>query len=194
MAQENTRREVDEVYASATSSSDLRVEADTKGDADVLIAAGWSPSRLGMALLRLQSEYDSAARQRPLHAADFSSAGDGARALADAANEQHARLLFAKLKSLPTVQQQLALQLANWKVGGPAEKAGAIARWWLQRRCGSCNGSGFGLATGRACMGCSGGEVRPPLGEVGKRMAIHIDDCVHRARQSISKRLRFTSI
>lgn len=190
MSQETNSRGVDEVYASATSSSDLKVEADTKGDADVLIAAGWSTSRLGMALLRLQSEYDSAARQRPLHARDFASAEQGARALADTANEQHALLLFAKLKTLPAVQQQLAVELASWRVDSPLEKAGAIARWWLQRRCEACNGSGFGLSTGKACKCCSAGEVRPPLGDVGKRMATRIEDCVHRARQSIRKRLR----
>ena len=193
MAQQNTRREVEEVYASAVSSSDLKVQADTKGDVDVLIAAGWNPSRVGMALLRLQSEYDSAARQRPLRAADFASAEQGAKALADAANEQHARLLFAKLKSLPAVQRQLAVQLARWKVESPMEKAGAMARWWLQRRCSACNGTGFGMSTGKACKGCAVGEVRSPLGDVGKRMANHMDDCVHRARQSISKRLRFTA-
>ena len=46
----------DERYTSATHASNLRVEADRTGQADVIIAAGMSPSRLGAALLRLRSE------------------------------------------------------------------------------------------------------------------------------------------
>lgn len=52
------KRTVDESYAVACATSDLRVEADRRGDADVLIAAGWSPTRIGSALLRLHTEWD----------------------------------------------------------------------------------------------------------------------------------------
>lgn len=54
------KRGIDETYTSACSTSDLRVEADRPGDADVLIASGWSPTRIGSALLRLHSEFDRA--------------------------------------------------------------------------------------------------------------------------------------
>lgn len=58
------KRGIEEAYTSAGNSSDLRVEADLRGDADLIIAAGWSPSRVGMALLRLHSEWDMAAKPR----------------------------------------------------------------------------------------------------------------------------------
>ena len=57
---------VDETYSRAGNTSNLTVEADRRGDADVLIAAGMvgASKSLGMALLRLHSEYDGASRLR----------------------------------------------------------------------------------------------------------------------------------
>jgi hypothetical protein len=54
------KRGVEEAYTSAGNSSDLRVEAEVRTDADIIIAAGWSESRVGIALLRLHSEWDKA--------------------------------------------------------------------------------------------------------------------------------------
>ena len=51
-----------ERYARAVQSSSLRVEADVRGDADILIAAGWCKSKFGAALMRLQAEWDGAER------------------------------------------------------------------------------------------------------------------------------------
>lgn len=51
----------EENYLRATTSSNLRVEADVIGSADVLIAAGWSASRIGSALMRLHTKPDTAA-------------------------------------------------------------------------------------------------------------------------------------
>lgn len=45
-----------ERYLSASQSSNLRVQADKHGDADVIIAAGWSASRIGGALMRLHTK------------------------------------------------------------------------------------------------------------------------------------------
>jgi hypothetical protein len=58
------KRDIEEAYTSAGNSSDLRVEADIRSDADLLIAAGWSDSRVGMALLRLHSEWDKAEKPK----------------------------------------------------------------------------------------------------------------------------------
>jgi len=49
---------IEEQYASANDSSNLRVEAERRSDADILIAAGWSASRIGAALMRLQTKAD----------------------------------------------------------------------------------------------------------------------------------------
>ncbi len=46
----------EERYLTASNSSNLRVEADKHGDADVMIAAGWSASRIGGALMRLHTK------------------------------------------------------------------------------------------------------------------------------------------
>ena len=50
--------DIEEQYISAGDSSNLRVEAERRSDADILIAAGWSNSRLGLALMRLQTKPD----------------------------------------------------------------------------------------------------------------------------------------
>lgn len=60
----NERADVEEVYQVAGNTSDLRVVADRRGAGDVLIAAGWSESRVGMALLRLHSEWNALAKPR----------------------------------------------------------------------------------------------------------------------------------
>lgn len=46
----------EERYLSATQSSNMRVEAEKHGDADVMIASGWSASRIGAALMRLHTK------------------------------------------------------------------------------------------------------------------------------------------
>ena len=46
----------EERYLSASQSSNLRVQADKQGDADVMIASGWSASRIGAALMRLHTK------------------------------------------------------------------------------------------------------------------------------------------
>jgi hypothetical protein len=57
---------IEERYETACNASSLKVEADKGGAADILIAGGWSDSRVGMALLRLHSEWDGAAKpQKP---------------------------------------------------------------------------------------------------------------------------------
>ncbi len=57
----NDSRTVQEAYSTAGNSSNLRLcvrEGASRSDADLLVAAGWSRSRVGGALLRLHSEYD----------------------------------------------------------------------------------------------------------------------------------------
>ena len=53
--------DVTELYTVAIHTSNLRVEADKASPADILIAAAWSPSRLGSALLRLASTHKNLA-------------------------------------------------------------------------------------------------------------------------------------
>lgn len=60
----NERPGVEERYESACGASSLKVVAERGGPGDLLIAAGWSEQRTGMALLRLHSEFTGAAKPR----------------------------------------------------------------------------------------------------------------------------------
>lgn len=71
MSKENEIRTVPESYATAMTSTNLKLDSEQIGDADLLIAAGWNRSRIGAALLRLQSEWDSGALAKPLGREQF---------------------------------------------------------------------------------------------------------------------------
>ena len=49
---------VEEKYAGAITTSNLRVQADKSGAGDVIIAVGWSASRIGAALMRMHTKAD----------------------------------------------------------------------------------------------------------------------------------------
>lgn len=63
---DSERPGIEESYSSATNTSNLSVEARRRMPADTVIAAGWSRSRLGAALLRLHSEWDGAEKKAKL--------------------------------------------------------------------------------------------------------------------------------
>ena len=168
---------IDETYQTAGNTSDLTVEADKRGAADVLIAAGWSPTRVGSALMRLQSEFDAAQRQ--------------------GAGRTDAQLLRIKLRSLAAVNEQVTLQATAWGMADAEVKAGAAVLWWLDRACRRCTGRRFELIPGtpalsnRLCKACGGiGEAQIPNGQEGRRLANYLDQCVHRAKQSMKGRLQ----
>lgn len=212
------RRTIDEAYTSATSSSDLRCdtrEGAPRSDTDLLIAAGWSPSRVGAALLRLHTEWDGAAHLRPATGADFAQAARArqpvaltqtpsmARAVAEKLaaefNHQQAKALMSHLKTMLSVREQLVLQLLKWKVEDAEQIAGAVLRWWLAPNCHACHGRKFevipdtGRLSSKQCKPCGAtGKLRIPHGEVGRRLANFMDDCVGIARNSIRKRLHTT--
>lgn len=170
----DTRRTIEEAYSSATTSSDLRVQADHRSDADVLIAAGWSPGIVGAAALRLCGEWDRAEKPRR---------GQNV--------PQELQLLAMKLKSFRSVRDALSLNHLE------KDKAQRLIFWWLDQKCQPCGGTKFETVknTNRhgsaQCRYCRGSGLAPvPFGEDGKRAANFLDDCVQRSRQSISKRLR----
>lgn len=173
-------RTTEERYTTAVTTSNLRCDTHDHasiGDVDVLIAAGWSQSRTGAALLRLASEYDSAAR-----------AGHGTR--------MDAAMFVGKLRTLPKVRIQIAMQLAAWKVDDAHEAALLILAWWLHKVCGKCHGRGYDVVPGTArlsaksCRSCDGSrESRIPCGDVGLRAANWLDECIMSARHSIRGRL-----
>lgn len=200
---------LDERYTSATATSDLRVEAERKGPADVLIAVGWSSSRIGAGLLRLHSEWDGVSQARPMSrdamdrlaremaGPDGKPDHKGARIAADRWRQHEAMLAMQRLKSLPSVREQVTQHAKTWGMPRPEHVAASVLMWWLDHTCKPCGGTkwitaeGTGRQTARACPACRGtGEERLPCGDDGKRMLNWLKDCIAQGRQSIKRRLR----
>ncbi|MGJ7611136.1 MULTISPECIES: hypothetical protein [unclassified Variovorax] len=125
MLTNDEKRGVEEIYTSATTSSNLRVEGpDRPGDADVIIAAGWNQSRIGGALLRLHTEFDASEKLRLATSAQFLPGGKSSKEQRTAAakeafafNLHETGLLLGKLKSLPEVRAQAIMQAMSWGMG-----------------------------------------------------------------------------
>lgn len=202
------RRTIEEGYSAATASSDLTVTTETRGDADYLIAAGWSQQLIGGALMRLHTEFERTGRQRRATAEQFArelesgqtkaQAKAQAAALARSHNMNELAMLRAQIKSWPTVEQVLILQMGKW--GVEADQARPVVVdvlcWWLDKVCQACGGTkyesvpGTGRHSGRICKPCAGTGERPvPQGQPGRRMAAFIEDCVDSGRDSMRKRL-----
>lgn len=182
MYAESDKPGIEEIYQVAGNTSNLTVEADRRGAGDVLIAAGWSPSRLGMALLRLHSEWDGCSRHpkeqgkapTPMTGSDL-------------------RLLANSLKGRSAVWGQLAPWLA---VKGIACEIGAEALLhWLHPVCHVCEGHGLKKVpnapalSARRCNKCHGTGHKPhPQGSA--KVLVYLDECVSRARVTLKARLR----
>ena len=171
----------DERYTTAITTDNLKMDTREHaaiGDVDVLTAAAWAPARLGSALLRLASEYARPVRLQGMTASD-------------------ALLLVGQLKTLPDVRRELAIQLKAWGHDKPEDGALAIIAWWLHKVCSKCQGRGFDVVpnTGRLsasrCKACdASGEAKLPQGEMGRRAANYIDDCLQVARARMRRALR----
>ena len=208
-----------ERYAAATQSSHLRLQANSTGDADYLIAAGWSKSRFGGVAMRLHSEWDSAERRgcriprkatrkqisreaqeiaRRAGAEKVEQAhSDQAKAAFAAAYERELKETLRALKSLPDARLHLSIKLAMEGNQNAEELAAAVLLHWLRPTCPVCCGRKFQLVkwseselSDLACGCCGGSGLAPmPGGDAGKAAANYIDDCVDRARQGIRGRL-----
>lgn len=162
---DNQRPGIEEQYQTAGNTSDLTVEADRRGAGDIMIAAGWSQSRVGMALLRLHSEWHALAKPRradrqALESVTARIKGDDEQARATAARKgekyqppkaspamraqeeadrwfaSELRLLANGLKSRPVVWEQVGQWIA---VKGIAPQIAAEALLhWLSPNCPHC--------------------------------------------------------
>ena len=178
-----------ERYTQAIQSSSLRVEADVRGDADYLIAAGWCKSRFGAVLIRLQAEWDASERlvpQRPTKRDIMKAAlvnietrkekKEGkerlkhVRKITDESMEEARKRLMdsytsqrkqalAPLKSLPAAGLHLALKMAL--EGQMLEDLPAqVLLYWLSPHCRVCHGTGVQATTEKGCGKC---RERPGL-------------------------------
>ncbi|MBF6631840.1 MAG: hypothetical protein ITG01_11925 [Comamonas sp.] len=172
-----------ERYTQAIQSSSLRVEADVRGDADYLIAAGWCKSRFGAVLIRLQAEWDASERlvpQRPTKRDIMKAAlvnietrkekKEGKERLkhvrkitSESMEEARERLMgaytserkraLAPLKSLPAAGLHLSLKMAL--DGEMLEDLPAqVLLYWLSPNCRVCHGTGVQAATEKGCGKC----------------------------------------
>lgn len=211
----NDRPGTEEVYTCAGNASNLRVQAERAGRADVLIAAGWSVSQLGMALLRLHTEWDAAEKPRkptklaieavaltlpllmPVGKKKAVPDLSRAAALAHGWHLHELRTLVGKLHVLPAVRYAVALQAGRWRIEGPSDVAASAILYWLDQTCHPCSGLKWAAIPGtpalsnRQCKVCHGsGMAVVPHGQAGKRLCNFMDDCVSRAQQSLRNRLR----
>lgn len=203
----NERAGIEERYESACGASTLKVTAERSGPGDMLIAAGWSEHQTGMALLRLHSEWTGAAKPRRLGPEQVTKLADENRdkhgkpdrrkAVAEAARwyANELRLLALSLKTRPAVWAQLAPWAAD--KGIPENQVAAALFYWLDPKCGHCDGHGLHKAkdapalSAKQCRPCSG-TGNKDMKDVNQRVLSYISHCTSQARESIGKRLRAT--
>lgn len=164
MLEADTPATMEEIYGSAITSSNLRMEAREdapNGAAAVLIAAGWSPSTLGAELMRMHSAFDG------------KSIPPGKPSPTDL------RLFQMRLRELPVVHAKLTSQAVIWGIEDAGKVALAAIAHWLEVKH-QPRGGKVSPPTPKAVK----------YGESGKRMVGYIEDCVSRAQQDIKKRLR----
>jgi len=206
--------DITERYSSATHASSLVVTAERGGAGDMLIAAGWSKSRLGAALMRLHSEWDGTPKPRrqppeAINALASRIAEDEKQAAPTAEHHRKARAEAAKwhthevkiqlgrLKTLPEVREQLRLKAIEWAYTAPEDVAAGALMWWLDPICPVCHGQrwevipGTPSLGGTKCKACHGTGERSSAHGVGTVMLVaYINDCVSRARADMKPRLR----
>jgi hypothetical protein len=171
LAETSRGASIDEAYQSAVASSNLRVGNDhtlpTPGD--MVAAAGMNKHRMGLALLRLQTEWAKSARPRPPTPDDIGRlsrtykteterphAGKVKIELGDAVeyilplrqakrerwawHEQEMQRAFGALRTLPWVRDGI---LARARLDGWGCDSRAVAEvllWWLNPKCETCEG------------------------------------------------------
>lgn len=172
LADTNSRPTLDEQYEGAASSSNLRVWNDEaiRTPADLIVAAGMNKHRMGLALLRLHSEWSSSAKPLPptkdaiaTLARTYRVETDGphrgkvkltpprgetvyvrpqvlASSTADAWYRHELGLLMMQLKSLPSVRTAIAARSRSEEWGADEHVIAAVLLWWMNPKCTTCGG------------------------------------------------------
>ena len=194
MLETNERPGVVERYESACNASSLKLahteSGRSGGPADVLIASGAvahvedksrdaNAARVGMALLRLHSEWSGAAKPQRLRP--------------DAVAGIAAQIKRVSLKSRSAVWSHL-MPWAQDK-GIPESQVSQALFHWLDPACGYCGGHGLHKAKdapallAKQCTKCNG-TGNKPIPDGGFRVLSYISHCTSQARTSISRRLQ----
>ena len=195
-----------ESYESACNTSNLLVKADRRGSADMIVAAGWCDSHLGMALLRLRSEWESSAKPTPItqaqinalaenisYGTDMKAARKKAQTAAEAWYGNELSLLRIRLKGLPAVSRELYMRCE--RKGMPTDMIPRVMAWWLDPICHACHGHGKTLIPGTPslsahnCPKCRGeGKLPVPHHQPGKWLANVLSASIGSARVSLRGR------
>lgn len=174
MLQQDEKRGVEEAYTSASNSSNMRMrDADLscRSDVDVIAAAGMVRSRVGMALLRLHSEWDRVEKPRKPTDMQVKMIAQSMRRIApayvfsQARMQQHlkaeptlrlkaARLqaqswyaaelnrMFGRLRGLPEMRIMLIAEVESWGMTDAAPVVAAVLAHWFDPTCEACHGVG----------------------------------------------------
>lgn len=217
MTDEQTKPDIGERYTSAVASSNLKVEAEKRTPADMVIAAGMNRQRLGMALRRLSTEWDSQAKPKKA-SPEILAAMQAAYVKLDtgmvvykgqiitpamAAHREAAEwfahelgLVFQRLKTLQEVRAALVHWGAEKGIEGPEHVVGSVIQWWLDPVCPACSGvkyriiQGTGRTGSKTCPECKGsGERKIPHGVHGRVVLNYIGNCLNVSASDLRRRL-----
>jgi hypothetical protein len=198
---------VEERLLSAANTSDMTVDADRGGQADVILAAGFAgtKARLGIALIHLAAEWDKCAKPRKRTPEEIAQ-----RASELPQKKGKPDLHRASVEAL--VWHSSAMRERAAKLTGRNAVLGMLTDWanergvdldllspalfhYLAPACPVCSGLGVQKIqdapslSDRACLHCRGTKTWPrPLGAQG--IHDHIKSCVGAARGRLVERLR----
>ena len=210
---------VDEQYSTAVAARSLLIDPVHRTQADVIIAAGWSHARIGTALMRLRTEWDSAARPAkptPAQIEEFARTLDGkpvdktlrAHDIVGRWWMHEMRSVLAGLKTLPSLRAEIARTIDGWawknehtghpeRLESPEAITAQVLLFWLDHICPACSGRKFlpikdtPTLGPEACKPCHGtGIQRVPHGDRGRRILNWMDQCVVEGRNQMRGRLR----
>jgi hypothetical protein len=109
--------------------------------------------------------------------------------------ERAMEALIGQLPSLAEVRAAVAVQALKWNMDSAEHKAAAVVKYWLNQNCRGCDGRKWQLIPGspslsnKMCRVCQGsGVAEVPHGQDGRKLANHLDQCVHRYKQTMRTR------
>lgn len=206
-------------YAAAARSTNLRMVLDQPCVMDVIAAAGMAqlPNearvphqrvfrntmqeiQIGGELLHMRNSFDATRTSHASTAAHYTDFGFGHKDASRMARETNLIALAAITPRLPEFQRVCDL-LTAWAlcigITTRAElKVIECLGYWLYSTCGQCNGTKWQLIPGtvkqstKACAECGGTGIRPlPFAADGVRLMDYIEKCVIRALSEMGAHL-----
>lgn len=206
----SAKPKIDELYCTASTSSDLTVDADHRRPIDFVVAAGLAVRsgghkvRLGDALIRLRGEWDRTAKPRKRTEAEIYARAqelrdgkgkpDVKRARVEALT-QHAAAMRERAMNLSGRSVVLGL-LTDWarEVGADVDLLSPAIFHFLAPTCPVCGGLGRlrhedAPVLGKDCYHCRGAGTWPrPLGAAA--IHEHFAECLNAAKSGIGNRTR----